>query len=81
MNDLKLLGVRQREIVPVLLKSEGVTSDSVLFAVTYEKNPIDKLCGDRVVVKSASVQIIYDAHTIIELVKVFKVQDTSTLNQ
>ncbi|XP_020707369.2 intermembrane lipid transfer protein Vps13 isoform X2 [Athalia rosae] len=81
INDLKLLGVRQQDTVPVLLTSEGGYSDAVLFAVTYEKNPIDKLCGDRVIVKARSVQVIYDAYTIIELVKVFRIQDTSTLNQ
>ncbi|XP_046738037.1 vacuolar protein sorting-associated protein 13 isoform X1 [Diprion similis] len=81
INNLKLLGVRQQETVPVLLSSEEENSDSMLFAVTYEKNPIDKLCGDRVIIKSTSVQVVYDAHTIIELVSVFKVQDNSTLSQ
>ncbi|XP_043479643.1 vacuolar protein sorting-associated protein 13 isoform X2 [Leptopilina heterotoma] len=81
IGDLKLLGVQQGEKIPSLFNSESSTSDSNLFSVSYEKNPLDKLCGDRVIVKSASVHIVYDAQTIIELINLFKVQDPTTLNQ
>lgn len=81
IGDLKLLGVQQGEIIPSLFNSESSTSDNNLFSVSYEKNPLDKLCGDRVIVKSASVHIVYDAQTIIELINLFKVQDPTTLNQ
>ena len=81
INDMKLLGVKQANTVPSLFNSDSTTSNGVLLDVSYEKNPLDKLCGDRFVVKSKSVHIIYDAQTIIELVKLFKVQNQSTLNQ
>ncbi|CAL1678435.1 unnamed protein product [Lasius platythorax] len=81
ISDMKLLGATQDGRVPSLFNSEHGSSDSALLSVSYEKNPIDKLCGDRVIVKSRSVDIIYDAQTIIELVNMFKVQDSSTLNQ
>jgi vacuolar protein sorting-associated protein 13A/C len=58
-----------------------MNSSTGLFSVSYEKNPIDKLCGDRVIIKSSAVDIVYDAQTIIELIKMFKVQNSSTLNQ
>ena len=58
-----------------------VHSENALFFVSYEKNPIDKLCGDRIIVKTSSVHIIYDAQTIIQLIKLFKVQNPSTLTQ
>ncbi|XP_051160676.1 intermembrane lipid transfer protein Vps13 isoform X3 [Leptopilina boulardi] len=81
IGDLKLLGVQQGGKIPSLFNSEGGTLDNNLFSVSYEKNPLDKLCGDRVIVKSASVHIVYDAQTIIELINLFKVQDPTTLNQ
>ncbi|XP_072763012.1 intermembrane lipid transfer protein Vps13 isoform X2 [Anoplolepis gracilipes] len=81
ISDMKLLGVTQDGRVPSLFNPKHSSSDSALLSVSYEKNPIDKLCGDRVIVKSRSVDIIYDAQTIIELVNLFKVQDSSTLNQ
>ena len=82
INDLKLIGVKQGEKVPSLFNADkGQNPDKILFSVSYEKNPLDKLCGDRVIVKSTSVLIVYDAQTIIELIKMFKVQNPSTLNQ
>ncbi|XP_011874480.1 PREDICTED: vacuolar protein sorting-associated protein 13C isoform X2 [Vollenhovia emeryi] len=81
ISDMKLLGVTQNARVPSLFNPEHGSSDSALLSVSYEKNPIDKLCGDRVIVKSRSVDIIYDAQTIVELIDMFKVQDSSTLNQ
>ncbi|XP_015115234.1 vacuolar protein sorting-associated protein 13 isoform X2 [Diachasma alloeum] len=82
VNELKLLGVKQKGRIPSLLKSDSAGGpDRSLFSVSYEKNPLDKLCGDRIIVKSKSIHIAYDAQTIIELVKVFKVQNQSALNQ
>ncbi|XP_024872139.1 vacuolar protein sorting-associated protein 13 isoform X2 [Temnothorax curvispinosus] len=81
ISDMKLLGVTQNGRVPSLFNPEHGSSDSALLSVSYEKNPIDRLCGDRVIVKSRSVDIIYDALTILKLVDMFKVQDSSTLNQ
>lgn len=82
VNELKLLGVKQNDRIPSLLKSDSPgVSERSLFSVSYEKNPLDKLCGDRIIVKSKSIHIAYDAHTIIELVKVFKVQNNTALSQ
>lgn len=81
INDMKLLGAMQNDRVPSLFISKHGSSDSALLSVSYEKNPLDKLCGHRVIVKSRSVDIVYDAQTIIELVNMFKVQDPSTLSQ
>lgn len=81
ISDMKLLGAMQDGRVPSLFISKHGSSDSALLSVSYEKNPLDKLCGHRVIVNSRSVDIVYDAQTIIELVDMFKVQDSSTLNQ
>ncbi|XP_018341629.1 PREDICTED: vacuolar protein sorting-associated protein 13C isoform X1 [Trachymyrmex septentrionalis] len=81
ISDMKLLGATQNGRVPSLFIPEHGSSDCALLSVSYEKNPLDRLCGDRVVVKSRSVDIIYDAQTIKELVDMFKVQDSSTLSQ
>lgn len=81
ISDMKLLGATQNDRMPSLFIPEHSSSDCALVSVSYEKNPLDKLCGDRVIVKSRSVDIIYDAQTIKELVDMFKVQDSSTLSQ
>nr|XP_050858456.1 intermembrane lipid transfer protein Vps13 isoform X2 [Vespula vulgaris] len=81
ISDMKLFGVKQNDYIPSLFNSEVFNSDNVLLSISYEKNPLDKLCGDRIIVKSKSVDIIYDAQTIIELVKLFKVPNSSALNQ
>lgn len=73
ISDMKLLGMTQDGRVPSLFNPEHSSSDNALLSVSYEKNPIDKLCGDRVIVKSRSADIIYDAQTIIELINMFKV--------
>ncbi|XP_047359322.1 vacuolar protein sorting-associated protein 13 isoform X3 [Vespa velutina] len=81
ISDMKLFGVKQNDYIPSLFNSEHGSADNVLLSISYEKNPLDKLCGDRIIVKSKSVDIVYDAQTIIELVKLFKVQNSSALNQ
>nr|XP_012140992.1 PREDICTED: vacuolar protein sorting-associated protein 13C isoform X2 [Megachile rotundata] len=81
INEMKLLGTKQGDQVPSLFNSHQHNIDDVLLSISYEKNPLDKLCGDRVIVKSTSVDIIYDAQTVIELVNLFKVENSSTLNQ
>lgn len=81
INEMKLLGTKQDEHIPSLFNSHQHGADNVLISVSYEKNPLDKLCGDRIIVKSKSVDIIYDAQTLIEIVNLFKVQNSSTLNK
>ncbi|KZC12683.1 Vacuolar protein sorting-associated protein 13A, partial [Dufourea novaeangliae] len=81
INQMKLLGTKQNDQVPSLFNSHEHSAETVLIYVSYEKNPLDKLCGDRVIVRSTSVDIIYDAQTVIEVVNLFKVQNSSTLNQ
>lgn len=76
---MKLLGTKQDDYIPSLFNSHQHGTDNVLISVSYEKNPLDKLCGDRIIVKSKSVDIIYDAQTVIELINLFKVQNSSTL--
>ncbi|KAK9299461.1 hypothetical protein QLX08_007488 [Tetragonisca angustula] len=80
INEMKLLGTKQDEHIPSLFNSHQHGTDNVLLSVSYEKNPLDKLCGDRIIVRSKSVDIIYDAQTVIELVNLFKVQNSPTLN-
>lgn len=80
INEMELLGTKQDEHIPSLFNSHQHGADNVLLSVSYEKNPLDKLCGDRIIVRSKSVDIIYDAQTVIELVNLFKVQNSSTLN-
>ncbi|XP_053594598.1 intermembrane lipid transfer protein Vps13 isoform X2 [Microplitis demolitor] len=80
LNEIKVLGVKQNNEIPSLIQND-VERQDLLFSVSYEKNPLDKSCGDRIIVKSKSVHFVYDAQTIIQLVKLFKVSNQSALNQ
>ena len=78
---MKLLGVKQGEMTPVLYSSDQTGSEKALLSVAYMQNPIGKPNSQRVVVKGRSAQIIYDAQTIIKLNDLFKIQETSTLHK
>ncbi|CAK9800782.1 Intermembrane lipid transfer protein Vps13, partial [Anthophora quadrimaculata] len=79
INEMKLLGTKQNDQIPSLFNSHQHNNDTALLYVSYEKNPLDKSCGDRIIARSKSVDIIYDAQTVIEIVNLFKVQNSSTL--
>ncbi|EAT37516.1 AAEL010508-PA [Aedes aegypti] len=80
MKELTISGLRQGEVLPIMVKSQLEGSDTLL-DVSFETNPMDKKCDQRVVVTSRPLQIIYDAETIIQLTKVFTTPRTATISQ
>ncbi|XP_055620155.1 intermembrane lipid transfer protein Vps13 isoform X3 [Toxorhynchites rutilus septentrionalis] len=80
MQELTISGLRQDEVLPIMVRSQLEGSDTLL-DVSFETNPEDKLCDQRVIVTSRPLQIIYDAETIIQLAKVFKTPKTATISQ
>ncbi|XP_029725509.1 intermembrane lipid transfer protein Vps13 isoform X2 [Aedes albopictus] len=80
MEELTISGLRQGEVLPIMVRSQLEESDTLL-DVSFETNPEDKLCDQRVVVTSRPLQIIYDAETIIQLTKVFTTPRTATISQ
>lgn len=67
-----VFGVKQSEIIPMIVSSKVGALNTTLLDVAFETNPIDKLCDQRVHVSSRPLQIIYDAKTVIELTHLFK---------
>ncbi|XP_055612800.1 intermembrane lipid transfer protein Vps13-like, partial [Uranotaenia lowii] len=80
MQELTISGLRQGEVLPIMVKSQ-LEESSTLLDVSFETNPEDKQCDQRVVVTSQPLQIIYDAETIIQLTKVFKMPRSATISQ
>ncbi|XP_065079310.1 intermembrane lipid transfer protein Vps13 isoform X3 [Ochlerotatus camptorhynchus] len=80
MEELTISGLRQGDVLPTMVQSQLEGSDTLL-DVSFETNPEDKLCDQRVVVTSRPLQIIYDAETIIQLAKVFTTPRTATISQ
>ncbi|XP_055538544.1 intermembrane lipid transfer protein Vps13 isoform X2 [Wyeomyia smithii] len=80
MQELTISGLQQNDSLPTIVRSQ-LEGSSTLLDVSFETNPEDKLCDQRVVVTSRPLQIIYDAETIIQLTKVFKTPKTATISQ
>lgn len=67
--------------VPRLVSSETTTSGAPLLDVTFETNPLDKKCDQRVNVVAQPLQIMYHAHTIIQISDVFAPPKDVSLQQ
>ncbi|XP_039442815.1 intermembrane lipid transfer protein Vps13 isoform X7 [Culex pipiens pallens] len=80
MQELTISGLRQGEVLPIMVRSQLEGSDTLL-DVSFETSPEDKKCDQRVVVTSRPLQIIYDAETIIQLTKIFQMPRTATISQ
>lgn len=80
MQELLVYGLQQKQYLPVMIQSQ-VESTQSLLDVMFESNPIDKTCDQRVKVQSQPIQIVYNGETVIQLLKVFQTQKTTTLSQ
>ncbi|XP_023933797.2 intermembrane lipid transfer protein Vps13 isoform X2 [Bicyclus anynana] len=72
MRAFTVTGKSQGDLEPQLVSSIEVSKDINLLNVLFETNPLDGTCDQRVKVQARPLQIIYDAQTVIEIVKVFK---------
>ncbi|XP_036331860.1 vacuolar protein sorting-associated protein 13 [Rhagoletis pomonella] len=70
MHEMKLLGLHQDNTAPVIIESK-TTDELNLLDIFFETNPLDKKCDQRIKVSARPLQVVYDADTIIRLVKVF----------
>ncbi|KAG7176031.1 Vacuolar protein sorting-associated protein 13C-like [Homarus americanus] len=66
---------------PRLVTSQNIAVDSPLLDVTFETNPLDGLCDQRVQVSSEPVHVVYDAATINQLADVFAPPKNVSLQQ
>lgn len=80
MQELMVYGLQQKKYIPVMVQSQLESTQSLL-DVMFESNPIDKACDQRVKVQSQPIQIVYNGETVIQLLKVFQTQKTTTLSQ
>lgn len=67
--------------MPRLVSSEIATSGAPLLAVMFETNPLDKMCDQRVKVSAQPLQIMYHAHTILQIADVFAPPKDVSLQQ
>ncbi|KAL0832908.1 hypothetical protein ABMA28_001052, partial [Loxostege sticticalis] len=78
MQSFTVAGVKQKDFEPQLVISKEVTQDVNLLNVIFETNPLDGTCDQRIKVVARPLQMVYDAQTVIEIVKVFKPPTEST---
>ncbi|EDW02215.1 vacuolar protein sorting-associated protein 13 [Drosophila grimshawi] len=71
MKSLKMTGQTREDYTPMLIESI-ITDEFNLLDIFFETNPIDKLCNQRVKVVARPLQIVYDAETILSLLKIFQ---------
>lgn len=74
-------GYSENDFTPKLVTSENTTSDTPLLDVTFETNPLDGLCDQRVQVSSEPLQIVFDAATVNRLADVFAPPKDISLQQ
>ncbi|KAG0723191.1 Vacuolar protein sorting-associated protein 13C [Chionoecetes opilio] len=67
--------------LPRLVSSEIATGGAPLLAVMFETNPLDKSCDQRVKVLAQPLQIMYHAHTIIQITDLFAPPKDISLQQ
>jgi vacuolar protein sorting-associated protein 13A/C len=80
LEELSVFGLQKNQYLPVMIQSQVESSHSLL-DVMFESNPFDKNCDQRIKVQSQPIHFVYNADTIIELLKVFQTQRTETLSQ
>ncbi|KAJ8953002.1 hypothetical protein NQ318_015363 [Aromia moschata] len=81
IDDLKTLGLRQGDFVPEIVISETIENQQGLLEVTFETNPLDGKCDQRIQMMANPIRIVYDAQTVIKILDVFKVPEDSDLDQ
>ncbi|XP_050293110.1 intermembrane lipid transfer protein Vps13 isoform X2 [Anthonomus grandis grandis] len=83
IDNLKMDGLVQDDFHPTLIIPEekeikGVKS---LLDVTFETNPLDKKCDQRIHLVAKPLKIVYDAVTINKVLDIFKIPPDSSLDQ
>lgn len=73
-------GLEQDIGIPQLI-SANLAEEEQLLSFLFETNPIDKNCGQRISFSCKPVRIIYDAMSINEALNIFKVPESSALEQ
>ena len=61
MDRLHVLGVPAGGSVPIMVSSQAQAANTALLAVTFETNPPDGQCDQRVKLNSQPLEITYDA--------------------
>ncbi|KAH1006005.1 hypothetical protein HUJ04_006891 [Dendroctonus ponderosae] len=83
IDHLKTDGLKQDDFMPVLVapQEREVKGIKSLLDVSFETNPLDKSCDQRIHVVAKPLRIIYDASTINKVVDIFKIPPDSSLDQ
>ncbi|VEN38118.1 unnamed protein product [Callosobruchus maculatus] len=80
IDDFKTVGMKQADdFIPKMITK--TTGQKGLLEVTYEMNPIDMSCDQKIDVSTQPLKIIYDAETINKVVDIFKLPSDTSLDQ
>ena len=81
IDEFTTFGWQQADYIPRMIISETGAGDSGLLEVTFETNPLDKTCGQRLYLTSQPLKVVYDAQTIIKTIDIFKVPQSAAIDQ
>ncbi|XP_066252738.1 intermembrane lipid transfer protein Vps13 isoform X1 [Euwallacea similis] len=83
IDHLKCDGLKQDDFNPVLIApmDKEIKNIKSLLDVTFEINPLDKMCDQRVHIVSKPLRIIYDSGTVNKAFDIFKIPPDTSLNQ
>ncbi|XP_037905174.1 vacuolar protein sorting-associated protein 13 isoform X4 [Hermetia illucens] len=70
MKELKVTGFKKDNHIPTIIESQLLDQNNLL-SISFETNPLDKSCDQRVQVQARPLQIVYDAETVIQLAEFF----------
>jgi len=86
MQQFLISGLRQNEVTPQLVQGQvdtAIASSEAgpLLDISFEVNPLDGECDQRVHILSRPLQLIYDALTINKIIDVFTVEQNTVITQ
>lgn len=61
--------------------SDCFASQTYLFSLLFETNPLDQYCDSRVKLSFRPLKMIYDAQTIIKIMNIFTIQESNVTTQ
>lgn len=80
MSQFNVNGMEQDTFIPKIVNTTVMEGASIL-GLLYETLPVDEQCHQRIKLSTRPWEIIYDAETVIALVKIFETPSSVNVDQ
>lgn len=81
IDELKTTGYEVNNVLPNMILTSYDDGESNLLKLSFETNPLDKTCEQRLRLNAQSLNVFYDAETIIQLLTVLKAPKSSVIEE